>query len=69
MPFLPILYLKCVTDLVLDLRYNLGGRGSTATILASLIKGTSTSDLLFRTIYNVKNYKQNSTVVQQIIIL
>ena len=43
-----------VTDLVLDLRYNLGGRGSTATILASLIKGTSTSDLLFRTIYNAK---------------
>lgn len=43
-----------VTDLVLDLRYNLGGRGTTATILASLIKGTSTSDLLFRTTYNAK---------------
>jgi C-terminal processing protease CtpA/Prc len=43
-----------VTDLVLDLRYNLGGRGSTATVLASLIKGTNTSDLLFRTIYNAK---------------
>ena len=43
-----------VTDLVLDLRYNLGGRGSTATILASLIKGTTITDLLFRTIYNAK---------------
>ncbi len=43
-----------VTDLVLDLRYNLGGRGTTASVLASLIKGTSTSDLLFRTIYNAK---------------
>jgi C-terminal processing protease CtpA/Prc len=43
-----------VTDLVLDLRYNLGGRGSTATVLASLIKGTTTTDLLFKTIYNAK---------------
>ena len=43
-----------VTDLVLDLRYNLGGRGSTASVLASLIKGTNTSDLLFRTVYNAK---------------
>ncbi|MGJ8714143.1 MAG: S41 family peptidase [Maribacter stanieri] len=43
-----------VNDLVLDLRYNLGGRGSTAAVLASLIKGTNTSDLLFKTIYNAK---------------
>ena len=43
-----------VNDLVLDLRYNLGGRGSTAAVLASLIKGTNTSDLLFKTIYNEK---------------
>ncbi|SIQ56234.1 S41 family peptidase [Maribacter ulvicola] len=43
-----------VNELVLDLRYNLGGRGSTAAVLASLIKGTNTSDLLFKTIYNAK---------------
>ncbi len=43
-----------VTDLVLDLRYNSGGRGSTAQILASLIYGTNTSDLIFRTRYNDK---------------
>ena len=43
-----------VTDLVLDLRYNPGGRGSTAQILASLIYGTNTSDLLYRTRYNDK---------------
>lgn len=43
-----------VTDLVLDLRYNLGGRGTTAAVLASLIHGTNTADLLFRTIYNSK---------------
>ena len=43
-----------VNDLVLDLRYNPGGRGSTAAVLASLIKGTNTSDLLFKTIYNAK---------------
>ncbi|WP_405414257.1 S41 family peptidase [Maribacter sp. Asnod1-A12] len=43
-----------VNELVLDLRYNPGGRGSTAAVLASLIKGTNTSDLLFRTIYNAK---------------
>tara|TARA_R110002051_G_scaffold56046_5_gene103885 strand:- start:3658 stop:5178 length:1521 start_codon:yes stop_codon:yes gene_type:complete len=43
-----------VTDLVIDLRYNLGGRGSTAAVLASLIHGTNTNNLLFRTIYNAK---------------
>ncbi|MDC6389503.1 S41 family peptidase [Maribacter sp. PR1] len=43
-----------ITDLVLDLRYNSGGRGTTAQILASLIYGTNTSDLLYRTRYNDK---------------
>ena len=43
-----------VTDLVLDLRYNGGGRGSTATILASLIYGPNTDDLFFKTRYNDK---------------
>lgn len=43
-----------VNELVLDLRYNPGGRGSTASVLASLIKGTNTNDLLYRTIYNSK---------------
>jgi len=43
-----------ITDLVLDLRYNLGGRGSTAAVLASLIHGTNSKNLLFRTIYNAK---------------
>ncbi|NNK76393.1 MAG: carboxyl-terminal protease, partial [Maribacter sp.] len=43
-----------VTDLVLDLRYNPGGKGYTASILASLIYGTNTSDLFFKTRYNDK---------------
>lgn len=43
-----------VNELVLDLRYNPGGRGSTASVLASLIKGTNTNDLLYRTVYNAK---------------
>jgi len=43
-----------ITDLVLDLRYNLGGRGTTAAILASLIYSTNTSELFFRTRYNDK---------------
>ncbi|MFS4418321.1 S41 family peptidase [Maribacter sp. 2307ULW6-5] len=43
-----------VTDLVLDLRYNLGGRGTTAQILASLIYGTNTEELMYRTRYNSK---------------
>jgi len=43
-----------VTDLVLDLRYNPGGFGSTASILASLIYGPNTSDIFFRTRYNDK---------------
>ena len=43
-----------VTDLVLDLRYNSGGRGYTATILASLIYGPNESDLFWRDRYNSK---------------
>ena len=43
-----------VTDLVLDLRYNPGGRGYTATILASLIYGTNTGDLFYKNRYNSK---------------
>jgi C-terminal processing protease CtpA/Prc len=43
-----------ITDLVVDLRYNLGGRGSTAQILASLIHGTNPEQLLYRTRYNAK---------------
>lgn len=43
-----------VTDLVLDLRYNLGGRGTTAQILASLIYGTNSDQLMYRTRYNAK---------------
>lgn len=43
-----------ITDLVLDLRYNPGGTGSTATILASLIHGTDTNELFFKTRYNDK---------------
>lgn len=43
-----------ITDLVLDLRYNLGGRGTTATVLSSLIHGTNTNELFFRTTYNPK---------------
>ena len=43
-----------ITDLVLDLRYNPGGRGTTATILASLIYGPNTEQLFFKTTYNAK---------------
>ncbi|UWX53680.1 S41 family peptidase [Maribacter litopenaei] len=43
-----------ITDLVLDLRYNPGGRGSTAVILASLIHGSNTDQLFFKTTYNAK---------------
>ena len=43
-----------ITDLVLDLRYNPGGRGSTATVLASLIYAPNTNDLFFKTRYNAK---------------
>jgi C-terminal processing protease CtpA/Prc len=43
-----------VTDLVLDLRYNSGGRVSTAIILSSLIYGTNTDQLFYRDRYNDK---------------
>lgn len=43
-----------VTDLVLDLRYNLGGKGYTAAILASLIYGGDESELFYRDRYNSK---------------
>lgn len=43
-----------VTDLVLDLRYNGGGRGTTAQILASLIYGTNTDQLFYTTSFNAK---------------
>lgn len=43
-----------ITDLVLDLRYNPGGRGTTASILASLIHGPNTDQLFFKTTYNSK---------------
>ena len=47
-----------ITDLVLDLRYNSGGRGTSATILASLISGLSTNDLFFREIFNSELQEQ-----------
>ncbi|MFS4456772.1 S41 family peptidase [Maribacter sp. 2304DJ31-5] len=43
-----------ISDLVLDLRYNSGGRGTTATILASLIYAPNTEELFFKTRYNAK---------------
>lgn len=43
-----------ITDLVLDLRYNGGGRGDTAMVLGSLIYGTNTNDLFYRDRYNAK---------------
>lgn len=50
-----------ITDLVLDLRYNLGGRGSTATILASLIYSPNTDQLFYKTTYNAKIEAQFGT--------
>ncbi len=50
-----------ITDLVLDLRYNPGGRGTTASILASLIYGPNTDQLFFKTTYNSKIEAQFET--------
>lgn len=43
-----------ITDLVLDLRYNPGGNGSTVQVLASLIYDTNTENLLWKDRYNAK---------------
>lgn len=43
-----------ITDLVLDLRYNSGGSGLAATILAGLIYAPNTDELFYRTRYNAK---------------
>jgi len=50
-----------ITDLVLDLRYNPGGRGTTASILASLIYGPNTDQLFYKTTYNSKIEAQFET--------
>lgn len=52
-----------VTELVLDLRYNPGGRIFTASILASMINSnTSQSDIFSKIIYNSKNIDDSSIV-------
>ncbi|WP_273567243.1 S41 family peptidase [Maribacter halichondriae] len=43
-----------VTDLVLDLRYNLGGSSHTSAVLASLISGRSASEIFYKDKYNAK---------------
>ncbi len=43
-----------VTDLVLDLRYNLGGSGYTAALLASLVYDTDESNVFYKDKYNAK---------------
>lgn len=51
-----------VDELILDLRYNSGGRLSVATNLASFIVGTSAVDNIFTTLsYNDKNTNSNSS--------
>lgn len=47
-----------VTDLVLDLRYNPGGFGVTATVLASLIFDTNDANLFYKDRYNAKLQSQ-----------
>lgn len=43
-----------VTKLILDLRYNTGGAGTSATYLASMIYGTNTSTIFYKTEYNTE---------------
>lgn len=50
------------TELILDLRYNGGGRISTSTVLASLIAGNLNNGKLFTSLnYNVKQSSQNTS--------
>ncbi|WP_142783546.1 S41 family peptidase [Changchengzhania lutea] len=49
-----------IQQLVLDLRYNPGGRVSTATLLASMITGQFTGDIFEKLIYN-DNLQNNNT--------
>jgi len=51
-----------ITDLILDLRYNLGGAGSSAADLASMITGQFANEVLFKREYN--DVIQNSFVSQ-----
>ncbi|WP_281540442.1 S41 family peptidase [Maribacter aestuarii] len=57
-----------ITDLVLDLRYNPGGRVTTATILASLIHGPNT-DQLFLGLLIIRKLKHNLSQANWITIL
>jgi len=50
-----------IEELILDLRYNGGGRGLTASFLASMIYGqASTEEIFAKLIYNSKNSDSNS---------
>ena len=50
-----------IEELILDLRYNGGGRGLTASFLASMIFGqASTEEIFAKLIYNNKNSDSNS---------
>ncbi len=52
------------TELILDLRYNGGGRVSTANVLASLVAGASNNGEVFtRLRYNAKNAASNTDFV------